>query len=83
MIDFIKGDKEWGVMTRTGLSASRDIDQGFKKLKQAFSNIIGSFKYWVVIYGVTLIVVALILQVLIDNSVIPDVYSMIKNELGI
>jgi cellulose synthase/poly-beta-1,6-N-acetylglucosamine synthase-like glycosyltransferase len=83
LIDYIKGDKEWGVMTRTGLATRGDINKGYKKLKGSISNVFGSFKYWAVIYGVTIIIVALILHVLIDNGIIPDVYSIISSELGI
>lgn len=83
LIDFIKGDKAWGVMTRTGLSSNSNVTEGIKKLKDSVSNFFGSLKYWLVVYGVTVIVIALILHVLIDNGVIPDVYSIVRAELGI
>ncbi|MFP8487739.1 glycosyltransferase family 2 protein [Gracilimonas sp. Q87] len=83
LVDYVKGDKGWGVMTRTGLTSKTNVNKGLKRIKESVSNLLGSLKYWVVVYGVTLIVIVLILHVLIDNGIIPDVYSMIRSELGI
>lgn len=83
MIDYIKGDKEWGVMTRTGLSSRSEVSKGLKRFKESISKIFGSLKYWTVIYGVSIIIILLVIHVLIDNGIIPDVFSMLRSELGI
>lgn len=83
LVDFLKGDKQWGVMTRTGLASKSEVSKGFNRIKDSLSNVFGSLKYWAVIYGVTIIIMILILHVLVDNGLIPDVFSIIIAELGI
>jgi cellulose synthase/poly-beta-1,6-N-acetylglucosamine synthase-like glycosyltransferase len=83
LIDYLKGNKEWGVMIRTGFSKNDNGESGLKKLKDKISSFLGSFKYWFVIYGVALIILLLITHVLADQSIIPDIFSIIRAKAGL
>lgn len=72
LIDYFRGKKTWGVMTRRGLQ-SRGVEErrkpftGRRFLKKAKAS-----GYWMVILIVTLLLGMLIGQVLIDQGIIPD-----------
>lgn len=83
LIDFFRGKKTWGEMLRKGLGTLSDNPQEkereqeeqkdsgkdvwIKKLKAAI--------YWLIIYLVFLLLNLLVIQVLIDQGVIPDLYA--------
>lgn len=83
LIDYIKGNKEWGVMIRTGLSKSDNEPQAFKAIKDRFFSFFGSLKYWIVVYSVAAIILLLITHVLVEQSIIPDVFAIISSKIGL
>ncbi len=70
-------------MIRTGLSKSDDEPQAFKAIKDRFFSFFGSLKYWMVVYGVAVIILLLITHVLVEQSIIPDVFSIISSKIGL
>lgn len=76
LISYLKGDKEWGVMTRKGLQEKSEKEPAKKSSNSIFRKIIQA-KYWAVIGLVAFLMSLLILQVLIDQQVIPDFWKLL------
>lgn len=76
LIGYVMGNKQWGTMTRTGFSPVKSVNRSFRELKNAFFSALGNFKYWFVIYGTGSIVIALIIDVLIEQGYMPDLGSV-------
>jgi len=87
LIDFFRGKKTWGEMLRKGFESlsgppgeteegQKDSEKNplLKKLKNGI--------YWLVIYGVALLLGLLVVQVLIDQGLIPDLFSRLSEWLG-
>lgn len=74
LIDFFKGDKEWGVMIRKGFSLEEDRDNednlNTKETKQWLKRL-KPLKYWSVVALITLLLGFLIVRVLTEQQLLP------------
>ncbi|MEX0845754.1 MAG: glycosyltransferase [Balneolaceae bacterium] len=77
LIDYLKGDKEWGKMVRLGIGNSQT-----QKQKNKIIDRIKPAGYWFVVFGTGLLVLLLVVHVLIDHSLIPDIFSIISSKTG-
>lgn len=87
LIDFFKGSKEWGEMIRTGFSSEEENMEDRQTKKEAvseeqseswFSRLADKLKpaaYWSTIGVVAFLIVLLILRVLVDQNILPDVFA--------
>ena len=82
LIDYIKGDKAWGKMIRTGFSNQKNELSWLQKLKDKFGEIFKSLGYWVVVYGVGVVLILFTLSELIHFNLIPDVFQIARNYLA-
>ncbi|WP_440999040.1 glycosyltransferase [Fodinibius sp. SL11] len=76
LIAFLKGDKEWGVMTRKGLQGKAD-NSSEETTKYSTFQKLSQVKYWAVIGIVAFLISLLIAQVLIDQQLIPDFWRFL------
>ncbi|MFN1835119.1 glycosyltransferase family 2 protein [Balneola sp. MJW-20] len=78
LVDFLKGDKEWGEMIRSGLESKKED----KNPKRKPSDMLKQFKlagYWSVLILIPMLLVLLILSLLIDLSLIPDLFNYLPD----
>lgn len=81
LIDFFRGKKTWGDMTRKGLESLSETPDEKKKKKRTSgkqSTILKKIKnsfYWLIIYTVFLLLSLLVVHVLIDIEMIPDLFA--------
>jgi cellulose synthase/poly-beta-1,6-N-acetylglucosamine synthase-like glycosyltransferase len=73
LVDFLKGNKSWGVMTRSGLDAKNSSKKQSAPWKKQFK-LAG---YWSVLILIPLLMVFLLLSLFIDQGVIPDIFAQI------
>lgn len=78
LFDYVKGNKQWGVMVRKGFGPARTGKMGFSEIKNAFFSALGALPYWIVIYATGSIVLLLILNALAEQGIIPDLMSLAK-----
>ncbi|HKK46348.1 MAG TPA: glycosyltransferase [Balneolaceae bacterium] len=85
LIDFFKGNKEWGAMIRKGFSTTGDdTDKSSSQSRQpSFWEKLKPLKYWTVIGIVAFLIVLLIFKVLVVQNLIPNFLTMLLSSLYI
>ena len=78
---YLRGDKEWGVMTRKGLENSEKKKLKKKKSTSEFMKQFRTAGYWSVIIIVPMLIVLLILAALIQEGLVPPQFFRILDAL--
>lgn len=80
LIDFFKGNKEWGVMIRKGFSSSDDPPKKKKKEPGRFWKRLAVFRYWAVVWMVAILLILLVGNVLWIEGVFSDLSRYVPSD---
>lgn len=76
LIDFLKGNKEWGMMIRRGLETKTRTQSASKKKKGEFWKKLKPMTYWAVVMIVPALLLILVLAVLIEQGILPKEWGV-------